>query len=239
VAGGTGRGKASLGGPDGARLLGIDFYIKDADLARTLRGFQEFETRRNGAAEKSMADSKFIQRASGGKLELALSLLGEPGVTKSFHGSGNAQLTGAELAEIHLFGLLSQALSAVSLNFSSLKLDTARSSFRLEDGRVHFPDLKVSGPSAVIDAKGDFILETKSLDFLARLKPYEESRNPLKAAIGIVLNPLTSILELKLTGPLSKPSWSFSLGSSGQPRPAVTPTDAEKTVENPSTPPKN
>lgn len=239
VAGGTGRGKASLGGPDGARLLGLDFYVKDADLARTLRGFQEFETRRTGSAEKSMTDSKFIQRASGGKLELALSLLGEPGVTKSFHGSGNAQLTGAELAEIHLFGLLSQALSAVSLNFSSLKLDTARSSFRLEDGRVHFPDLKVSGPSAVIDAKGDYILETKSLDFLARLKPYEESRNPLKAAIGIVLNPLTSILELKLTGPLSKPSWSFSIGSSGQPRPAVAPPDAEKPVENPATPPKN
>ncbi|MBI3884974.1 MAG: AsmA-like C-terminal region-containing protein [Opitutae bacterium] len=234
AAGGTGRGKASLGGPDGARQLGFDFYVKDADLARTIRAFEEFEAHRTGAKGNSMTDSKFIQHASGGKLELSLSALGEPGVFRSFRGSGNAQLTGAELAEIHLFGLLSQALSAVSLNFSSLKLDTARSSFRLEDGRVHFPDLKISGPSAVLDAKGDYNFETKSLDFLARLKPYEETRNPLKQAIGIVLNPLASILELRLTGPLTKPSWSFTLGTSNPPRPAEPPPPpaaAEKPAE--------
>ncbi len=236
AAGGTGRGKAALSGPDGARLLGIDLYVKDADLARTIRAFEEFGARRHGPAGKSMTESKFIRRAIGGKLELALSVLGEPGVTQSFRGSGNAKVTGAELGEIHLFGLLSQVLSAVSLDFSSLKLDTARSNFRLEDGRVHFPDLKVSGPSAVIDAKGDFVLESKSLDFLAHLKPYEETRNPLKAALGLVLNPLTSMLELKLTGPLTDPSWSLKLGSGGSTSPAP---ESAKPAENPAPPPKN
>lgn len=242
VAGGTGRGKASVSGPAEARQLGFDVYVKDADLARSIRALGEFETRRTGIASDAKAESKFMKKAVGGKIELSLSALGEPGVLSSFRGSGNGQITGAELGEIQLFGLLSQALSAVSLDFSSLKLDTARSSFRLADGRVDFPNLKVTGPSAVIDAKGSYTLETKSLDFLARLKPFEETRNPLKVAIGIVLNPLTSILELKLTGPITKPTWSLAFGSTNQPRSPKAPTpvkpDAESTPETPPSPPK-
>ena len=240
VAGGTGRGKASLSGPEGARLLGMEMYLKGADLARTIRIFEEFEAQRTGiAADQSMAGSKFIKRVSGGKLDLAVSAQGDPADPTSFRGGGNAQLTGAELAEIHLFGLLSQVLSAVALNFSSLKLDTARTSFRLEEGRVHFPDLKVSGPSAVIDAHGDYLLTTKTLDFTARFKPYEETSNPLTAAIGIFLNPLTRIFELKLTGPISKPAWSFSLGSSKTATaPAAGPEAADSAAKPPPAPVK-
>lgn len=214
LAGGTGKGKASLGNLPGARTLGFDLYVKDADLARTIRALEQFEAARSGTKTASMAESKFIQRASGGRLELAVSGLGDPdNLLATLKGSGNAQLTGAELGEIHLFGLLSQVLSAVWLNFTSLKLDTARTSFQLADGRVHFPDLRVNGPSAVIDAKGDYLIATKSLDFTARLKPYEETHNPITAVVGIVINPLTSIFELRLTGPLAKPSWSLSFGA--------------------------
>ena len=222
-AGGKGTGKASLGGPAEARLLGFDVYLKEADLARTIRAMEAYEAARTGGAENLPAESKFIKRASGGRLDLSLSAQGQPRDIASFHGGGNAALTGAELGEIHLFGLLSQVLSAVSLNFSSLKLDTARTSFQLEGGHIRFPDLKISGPSAVIDARGDYLIASKSLDFTARLKPYEETHNPLTAALGIVLNPLARIFELKLNGPLAKPSWSLAFGSGGSGNPAATP----------------
>ena len=139
----------------------------------------------------------------------------------NLRGNGNLQLTGSELGEVHLFGVLSQVLSAVWLDFSSLKLDAARSSFQLRDGRVHFPDLKITGPSAAIDAQGDYIIKTKSLDFSARLKPYEEIHNPITALPGVIMNTLTRIFELKLTGPIKKPNWSVTIGG-GAPRP-VTP----------------
>jgi uncharacterized protein YhdP len=164
-----------------------------------------------------MAESKFMKRAEGGRLDVALSAEGVPGDLASFKGKGNASLTGTELAEIHLFGLLSQVLSGLSLNFSSLKLDAARTSFKLDDGRLHFPDLKITGPSAVIDAHGDYVFATSALDFTAKFKPFEENRNPLTFAIGIVINPITSILELKLSGPLSKPNWSIMVGPSAPP----------------------
>ncbi|HET7537875.1 MAG TPA: AsmA-like C-terminal region-containing protein, partial [Candidatus Didemnitutus sp.] len=120
-----------------------------------------------------------------------------------------------------------------------LKLDAARSSFQLRDGRMHFPDLKITGPSAVIDAQGDYLLDSKSLDFSARLKPYEEMHNPLTAPLGVILNSITRIFELKLTGPLAKPDWSVTLGGGGAPKPAATtPTPPPNPTQNPSPAPE-
>src|SRR5205814_283991 len=116
----------------------------------------------------AVSESEFMKRASGGRLDVSMSAHGTPGDLPTFIGSGNAALTGTELAEIHLFGLLSQVLSGLSLNFSSLKLDAARTSFKMDRGRLYFPDLKISGPSAVIDARGDYTFATNALDFTAK-----------------------------------------------------------------------
>lgn len=233
--GGKGSGQADVTGPANARRLGFNVAVTGADLARTLRATEEYQAGLTGEKITVTKESKFMKRAEGGRLDVALSAKGVPGELNSFTGNGNASLTGMELGEIHLFGLLSQVLSGFSLNFSSLKLDTARSSFRLQDGRLLFPDLKISGGSAVIDARGNFTFASKALDFTARLKPYEENRNLFTAAIGIVINPLTSILELKLTGPVSNPDWSIVVGGSSShpeaPAPVKTPSASPLPVE--------
>ena len=237
TAGGRGAGKAALSGPPDYRRLGFDLYLNGADLARTIRAVEEYQAARTGQKSESVTESKFLKRASGGRLDVALSAQGEPGNIASFTGTGNASLTGTELGEIHLFGLLSQMLSGLSLNFSSVKLDAARTSFRLEAGRLNFPDLKITGPTSVIDARGNYAFATNALDFTAKFKPYEENRNIFTLPFSLVINPITSMLELKLTGPLSKPDWSIVVGGSGShpelpaavPKvPAATPPDAAK-----------
>ncbi|HKB56581.1 MAG TPA: AsmA-like C-terminal region-containing protein [Lacunisphaera sp.] len=228
TAGGKGTGKAAVSGPPDNRRLGFDVYLNGADLARTIRAVEEYQLNRTGQNKvASAAASKFMQRASGGRLDLAVSALGQPGDIASFTGTGNAALTGANLGEIQLFGLLSQVLSTLSLNFSSLKLDEVRTSFKMEAGRLNFPDLRISGPSAVIDARGNYEFATNSLDFAAKFKPFEEKHTLLTEALGIIVNPITSILELKLTGPLSNPDWSIVVGPSGS------------HPENPAAAPKN
>jgi hypothetical protein len=245
AAGGTGAGKAALDGPADARRLGFDVHVNGADLARAIRAVEIYQANRAGVAPGPVSESKFMQRASGGRLDVALSALGAPGELASFTGNGNAALTGTELGEIHLFGLLSQVLSKLSLNFSSLKLDAARTSFRLEAARLVFPDLKITGPSAVIDAHGDYTFASNALDFTAKLKPFEENRNPLTAVLGIVITPITSILELKLNGPISKPNWSIIVGPSPTPPapPAPVPAAANPTdspaASGKADPPKN
>lgn len=245
AAGGRGSGKAGLYGPADYRRLGFDLYVNGAELARSIRAVEEYQANRTGEKSASITESKFMQRAAGGKLDLGLSATGQPGELTTFTGSGNAALTGADLGEIHLFGLLSQVLSAVSLNFSSLKLDSAHTSFRLDGGRLYFPDLKVTGRSALIDARGNFTLATNALDFTARLKPYEENRNLITGVIGLVINPITSILELKLTGPISKPDWSIFVGSSSAqpdsvaPAVKISPDPAPPSIPDKPVPPKS
>lgn len=214
TAGGKGAGKALVNGAAEARRIGFDVNITGADLARSIRAIEEYQANLTGTKPASVADSKFMKRAEGGRLDVSLAASGRPGDLPSFTGNGNASLTGVELGEIHLFGLLSQVLSGLSLNFTSMKLDAARTSFRLENGRLLFPDLKITGSTAVIDARGNFTFATSALDFTARLKPYEEKRNLLTGVIGLVMNPLASILELKLTGPVGKPDWSIVVGGS-------------------------
>ncbi len=217
TAGGRGSGRASLTGPPTARRLGFDGFLNGANLGRTIRAVQEYEANRLGKPYVAATESKFIQHAANSSLDVALSAQGDPGSVPSFRGTGNAALTGAELGEVHLFGLLSQVLSGLSLSFSSLKLDAARSSFTLQDGALFFRDLKVTGPSAVIDAHGSYTIATNALDFSAKFKPYEQPGSLLAAAVSIVLNPLTSILELKLGGRLDDPNWSVNIGSSSTP----------------------
>ena len=229
AAGGTGSGKISLGGPRDNRLLGFDLYVKDADLSRSVHAVQEYLAANSGERVPEDAGGKFMQRAGSSKLEAALSAHGQPGNLASFRGSGNGQLRGATLSEIHLFGLLSQVLSGLSLNFSTLKLDTMKSSFELANAQLHFRDMKVTGPNSVIDLRGSYSMQTGNVAFTGRFKPYEQGRNIFTGALGLVLNPLTSIIELKLGGPLGSPQWSYSLGQSAAERPADSPPPATQT----------
>jgi hypothetical protein len=222
---GRGGGKATLSGPPGARRLGFDLFLNKANLARTVRAVQEYEANRTGIPAPA-AEAKFIKQAANSLLDVALSAQGDPDDIASFKGAGNASLTGAELGEIHLFGVLSQMLNGLSLSFSSLKLDAARTSFDLQNGELLFPDLKVTGPSAVIDGRGKYIIASNTLDFAARFRPYEDPGSLLAAAFSLVLNPLASILELKLTGQLTDPKWSVSVGSDPS-KPSVPPPPAK------------
>ncbi|MBI2496813.1 MAG: hypothetical protein HYV75_02405 [Opitutae bacterium] len=229
----------SISGPD-LRLDDIRFTAAGGEGA-AIGAVEIYQANRAGVAPGPVSESKFMKRASGGRLDVALSALGRPGDLASFTGNGNASLTGIELGEIHLFGLLSQVLSKLSLNFSSLKLDAARTGFRLESAKLHFPDLKITGPSAVIDAHGDYQFANNALDFTAKFKPFEESRNPLTAVLGIVINPITSILELKLGGPLTNPNWSIVVGPSTSPQAAPAPAapaplDSKDKSKNQDTP---
>jgi hypothetical protein len=238
VAGGRGTAKASLFTGDKERKLGFDFYIENADMVRAIRAMHEYEVARGGLDPAASPNKELLQRASGGKLTFAASASGNPDDLKSFVASGNVQLAGAELGEVHLFGLLSQVLSSLSLNFSSLKLDTLRASYQVANGVAHFPDVRVTGPTALIEARGDYRLVDRSLDFTAKFRPYDENKNPLTFVVGIVVNPLASILDLRLTGPIQKPTWSVSILGGGAKPAEPKPPEAKSTDAKPAEPAK-
>jgi hypothetical protein len=217
AADGQGEGRATLTGAGSERRLGFEVFVHGAQLARAVHATEEYLAARAGTPYVPSPEGRFVRQSGNSRIDLAFSAQGFPADIASFHGTGNGSVTGAELGEVRLFGLLSQILSGMSLDFSSLKLDAMRSSVELRDGVLTFPDLKVTGPSAVIDARGTYGLLTNNLNFNARFKPYDQPGSLLQAAVGLVMNPLTSILELKLTGAPADPKWSVEVSAPSSP----------------------
>jgi hypothetical protein len=111
-------------------------------------------------------------------------------------------------------GPLSQALSGSFINFGSFSLNRVETGFELMGDRVRFPDMRVTGPSALLEAKGDYQLRDGSLSFTTKVYPFDENSSVVGHAVGFVLTPLSRVLEVKLRGTMSEPSWIFSYGPS-------------------------
>jgi hypothetical protein len=239
-AGGSLTGSARLEGPPEARTLAFNAKLKGADLVRAANSLEEVQLPGKPTAHRSVG-SRFLSRASGGRLDLTLKAEGRYRQPYSFQGDGELAIADKQLGEINLLGLLSELLSKTLLNFTSLRLDAGHASFKIEGNKLAFTQVKLTGPSAAIEAKGDYWLEAKTLDFYARVLPLQESSFVLADALGALLTPLSSVLELRLTGSLEKPSWNFVFGplnilrliarplagsSPGEPPPAAAPTPA-------------
>ncbi len=210
-AGGAATGWARIEGPRDTRAVAFDAKLGGADLARVITLIDDLQSPGKPAGSDRPGEH-LLRRASNSHLDGRLAASGRLGEPFSLHGDGQMTVTGQELGEIHLFGLLSELLSKTLLNFTSLRLDSAQASFRIDGNKLVFPQVKLQGPRASIDAKGEYLLETKTLDFNARIYPLQESKFVVADALGALLTPLSNVLELKLTGPLGKPSWAFAFG---------------------------
>jgi hypothetical protein len=115
---------------------------------------------------------------------------------------------------LNLFGPLSEALSGSFVNFGSFSLTSVDAPFELQGDQVRFEELRVSGPSALIQAKGYYRLRDGSLNFTTKIFPFDESSTVLGSAVGFVLKPLSQVLEVKLSGTLNNPNWVFAYGPS-------------------------
>lgn len=228
-AGGTSKGKARVWGSSEARRLGFDFSLKDASLGLTAASFQDFIAHHRN--RPPAPPGKFIQEKANVRIELAASAEGGLSDPLSFHGDGNAALTGAEIGEVPLLGGLSDILKFTTLRFTS-----ARANFKIDGPKLAFSEVAVRGSNSAIDAHGDYLLDRRELDFYAKILPFHESANILKTIMGAVLTPLSNVFEVKLTGSFEKPAWSLALGSGGSAKPAGETRETDKPAASAAAP---
>lgn len=209
VAEGILSGNARLWGAESDRRLGFDAALEGASLGRAIVAVSDFIALRRGTAPTpaSATAEKFITGKNKVRLDLALSAEGRADDPYSYRGNGNVALEGAELGEVRLLGLLSALL-----DFTALRFTSARGDFQLDRNHVMFPTFNVTGENSAIHAHGDYWLDRRALDFNARVYPFLESKSLLQSVVGAVLTPLSTMLEVKLTGPLDDPSWAFVIG---------------------------
>lgn len=205
VANGTLTGSARLWGPVETRKLGFDVALRGGLLGEAVTLVTSYTAQRRG--ETFAAGENFMPGKSQVKLDLTLAAEGNFEDLLSYQGNGNAQLSGAGLGEVRLLGLLSELLDFTALRFTDAQLD-----FQLVGPDVIFPSLMVTGANSAIEGHGDYSLERGEMDFNARVYPFQESKSILQNMVGVVLLPLSTMLEVKLTGPLKQPKWAFVMG---------------------------
>lgn len=214
-AGGRATGGARLWDASGRRRLAFDITLSDADLAAVVQAVTQLQPASPPASPKA-ADAARLrqQRLEGGRLDFSLKAEGLFADFHSFNGEGRGSISEAELGQLNLFGPVSAALHGSGINFGSFSLTTVEAPFALRGDRLRFEDLRVSGPSALILAKGRYALRDGALDFTARMFPFDENPSLFGSAVSFVLNPLSKIFEVRLAGTLSAPEWIFSYGPS-------------------------
>ena len=157
--------------------------------------------------ESPPTTSEYVKQTAQVFADVDVSGEGDVGDLYSFYGEGSAGLSGPGIGEIRLLGLLSGLINFTALDFTQLD-----SNFTVEGKSLEFSEVSLTGPNAAVSATGNYTLPSRTLDFNARIFPFQESKFILKSVMGAVLTPFSNVLEVKLTGDLGKPSWAFVIG---------------------------
>jgi hypothetical protein len=160
----------------------------------------------------------------GGKLNLALTALGPVSDLKAFEGKGELELSESKLYQLRVIGIFSDLFGT---GLGTFGFTDARGSFEVRRDRVHFPNLRVTGRTARLDATGNYSLNDRTIDFRVRLEALRESSGFLTKILGVVVNPLTNLLfEARLTGTLRNPKRSIDFLAPRAPEEPEAPVEA-------------
>ncbi|MCF3650368.1 AsmA-like C-terminal region-containing protein [Synoicihabitans lomoniglobus] len=199
-------GRIELSQLEADQQIAFDLNLENAHLGETITTVEAWTD--SDAKRNPTEANEFRQRIANGALSVSLTAQGPAADPFGFQGQGNMLVENANLGELKLLGILSTMLGGSILNFSKLQLENAYGDFQLKGPMIDFSALKVTGPRGALDATGHYSLETNSLAFLTRVRPFEGSRGLLDT----VFTPLTNVLEVKLAGKLNNPEWTFVYG---------------------------
>jgi hypothetical protein len=198
-AGGNVVGSAHVEGPDDDRRLRFKATLAGASLGLAAQAAEGYVA--SGPAKRSSSMDTFAKDKSGVRLDLNATAGGTMGELKSFVGEGSLQIQGAQLGELSLFGGLSKVLK-----FSELRFNQARSTIKIADAALEFPDLSVRGANSQIRAKGSYAIDRHELDFTVNIYPFAESGSLLQI-FNALSAPISAILRVKLSGSIEDPTW--------------------------------
>lgn len=204
-AGGRATGNAKVWGGGTDRRLKFDLNLRGANLGRAIEIVRAYTAKKDHLPHPSPGN--FVKDKANVLVDVAAAAEGRLGVPYSFQGAGTAQVQGAELGEVRMLGLLSDLF-----RFTSLRFTSARAAFALDGPRLVFSDVSATGANSGITARGTYAIDRHELNFRARINPFQESRAFPQKFMDMMLTPLSGALEVKLTGTIEKPSWTFANG---------------------------
>ena len=136
---------------------------------------------------------------SKGRLNCSFLWKGDDDNARKVDGSGQLSITDGNVFLIPFLGPLSGLLNTVIPGLGVSTAHKATASFTIKDGVFNTRNLHVDGTSFTLRGHGDLRFMDDSMQFYARVNA--------RSLPGIVLFPVSKLLEYAAEGKLSKPVW--------------------------------
>lgn len=151
---------------------------------------------------------------------------------KTLDGTGRAETLDDDMFRVPLFGAVTRGLEKMGVNAGNYRFDSASADFTIRDGSVWFPELRVRGREATVQATGRYSLADDRLFFRAMLTPKSPGNIPLLSWVKDQVNKTTRIFPVDIRGTLDKPEWSVDPSPGGLFNPKL-----DKSIGTPPPPP--
>ncbi|MGF1451536.1 MAG: hypothetical protein ACFB21_05620, partial [Opitutales bacterium] len=178
--------------PEGDELR-AHFTLNDARHQPLVEAFQEAEATSSEEAAEGTFDA--------GIIDINGRISGKIGDVRNFSGEGAITLDEANLGPIEILGS----------GGSSFDLDKGSSEWRLGNGYLHFPQIRLSNEQSVVKANGYLFWPERALNFRGTIAPFEGVSVPVISQVLNTVGRLSQVIDVQLGGTTEDPKWSFSL----------------------------
>jgi len=120
------------------------------------------------------------------------------------NGEGFVRVEEGQLADLPLFQGFSRLMRKVFPSFTVFSITSLRGSFTIVDGVISSEDAYFDGDVLSAKGKGSY---AHASGFDARIQAQMLSEGKISTVVRVITDPLMKLLEMKLEGTLSNPSW--------------------------------
>ncbi len=122
----------------------------------------------------------------------------------SANGGGGVRVEEGQLADLPLFNGFSRLMRKVFPSFTLFSITSFRGNFRIVDGVILSEDAYFEGDVLSAKGRGSYS-QASGFDALVQVQMFSEGR--ISKVVRAITDPLMKLLEMKLEGTLSDPSW--------------------------------
>lgn len=126
------------------------------------------------------------------------------GQGRTVTGSGEAKIRNGFLMESKLFAGLTALLGKLLPDFSAFAQTEAGGDFSIRNSRIHSKDIRLEGTVYSVKAEGSFGFDN-TLDYVAEVQLLRGGM--VASLVRLATMPVTRLLEFRLGGTLSDPTW--------------------------------
>ena len=191
-------------------MISLNVEVKNVKILDLYNSVIEYQTRNEGEIFPDLNESTPTDT---GLISLSLNTSGNSSDPMSFKGTGMIKLQDKQLSKVQLLGFISKGLSELPLPFpnGTLNFNKLEGLFELDNGKILFDQLTLSGLLSKIVSKGHFDLMTGELDILSKIQIIGNIPIPIIKQLAKLTDPLSIFAEIKISGNWQNPKWKLSI----------------------------